>query len=508
MDSRELKYPKYMVFCTIVACMGSFSQGWTIGSPNIPGDATHNCSTGYNHNYSSLLPDCLTMDSLLWGFSVSSFCIGGLLASLMGGSLLTRIGRKKTLVINNLGWIIGAVLIALAVNPAMFTIGRVFCGISCGLGALATTTYVGEISTIKGRGAMGSMNQLMVVIGILLSNLIGLPLASVPLWRINYALVAVPAIAQALLMSMCVESPRYLVSKNNIQEARIVLQKLRGGADVTQELQEIVAGQRTDGGYEAPADAKDPSGELLPLQIPSEKSASGEFPSDYPSGVGVSPQEKSQEALSIFGLFRNRVVRKITLIVIFLHCTQQLSAINGVMYYSTTIFLGSYDAETSMYMAIGVSCLNLVFTILQVGIIDYVGRRVLLIVSAAGACIFCVTLVIGGYFGLNELLVASVYIYVAFFAIGLGPIPWMITSEMSPTYAASSMGGIATCFNWSMNFLIGLIFPTLMDKMGSFAFVIFACILFVATIIMIIFLPETKGKSIEQIYGEFENKYR
>lgn len=348
----------------------------------------------------------------------------------------------------------------------------------------------------------------MVVIGILLSNLIGLPLASVPLWRVNYALVAVPAIAQALLMSMCVESPRYLVSTNNIAEARVALQKLRGGADVSQELQEIVAGQRTEGGYEAPADVKDPSGELLPLQIPSEKSASAEFPSDYPSGVGVSPQEKSQEALSIFGLFRNRVVRKITMIVIFLHCTQQLSAINGVMYYSTTIFLGSYDAETSMYMAIGVSCLNLVFTLIQVGIIDYVGRRVLLITSAAGACVFCVTLVIGGYFGLNELLVASVYIYVAFFAIGLGPIPWMITSEMSPTYAASSMGGIATCFNWTMNFIIGLIFPTLMDSMGSFAFVIFAAILFVATIIMMIFLPETKGKSIEQIYGEFERKYQ
>jgi MFS family permease len=93
------------------------------------------------------------------GFAVSSFCIGGLVASLLGGSLLTRIGRKKTLAINNLGWIIGAVLIAFSVNPGMFTIGRIFCGLSCGLGALATTTYVGEISTIKGRGAMGSMNQ-------------------------------------------------------------------------------------------------------------------------------------------------------------------------------------------------------------------------------------------------------------------------------------------------------------------------------------------------------------
>jgi MFS family permease len=107
----------------------------------------------------------------------------------------------------------------------------------------------------------------------------------------------------------------------------------------------------------------------------------------------------------------------------------------------------------------------------------------------------------------NELLVASVFLYVAFFAIGLGPIPWMITSEMSPTYAASSMGAIATCANWSMNFFIGLIFPTLMDKLNSFAFIIFGCILFSATIITILVVPETKGKPIEQVYAEFEKKY-
>ncbi|KAH8551090.1 major facilitator superfamily domain-containing protein [Umbelopsis sp. PMI_123] len=444
---------------------------------------------------------------VLRGLSVSSFCIGGLFASLLGGSVLTRLGRKKTLVVNNLGWVIGAILIAFSVNPAMFTIGRIFCGISCGLGALATTTYVGEISTIKGRGAMGSMNQLLVVIGILVSNLIGLPLANVPLWRLNYALVAVPAIGQALLLSMCVESPRYLVSKNRLQEAKVVLQKLRPNANINQEFQEMVAGQRGQVFTEVPTDAKDSTAELAPLQQGGEKTMYQEFGADDGADVGVSPHEKSHEAMSIIQLFKDRVVRTITLIVIFLHCTQQLSAINGVMYYSTTIFLSAYDAETSMYMAIGTSGLNLVCTIIQVAVIDYVGRRVLLILSQAGACLFCITLVIGGYFGISGLLVASVFMFVAFFAIGLGPIPWMITSEMSPTYAASSMGAIATCANWSMNFLIGLVFPTLMDSMGSFAFIIFGCILFASTIITIIFVPETKNKPIEQVYAEFDRKY-
>jgi MFS family permease len=426
---------------------------------------------------------------------------------LFGNYPLTKIGRKKTLVVNNIGWIIGAILIAFSTNPAMFTIGRVFCGISCGLGALATTTYVGEISTINGRGAMGSMNQLLVVIGILLSNLIGLPLANVPLWRLNYALVAVPAIAQALLMSMCVESPRYLVSQNRLQEAKVVLQKLRPNADVSNEFQEIVAGQRGSEYSEVPTDSKAGNNELAPLQQGTEKTMSQEFGAEESAEIGVSPHEKSVEAMSILQLFKHRVVRIITFTVIFLHCTQQLSAINGVMYYSTTIFLSAYDAQTSMYMAIGTSALNLVCTLIQVALIDRVGRRVLLIASQAGACLFCITLVIGGYFVINELLVASVFLFVASFAIGLGPIPWMITSELSPTYAASSMGAIATCANWTMNFLIGLVFPTMMDSLNSFSFVIFGCILFVSTIITILFVPETKGKPIEQVYAEYDKKY-
>lgn len=352
-----------------------------------------------------------------------------------------------------------------------------------------------------------SIARLLVVIGILLSNLIGLPLANAPLWRLNYALVAVPAIVQALLVSMCVETPRYLISKNRLQEAKVVLQKLRPNADITHEFQEMVAGQRGEDYTEVPTDVKAGTTELHPLQQGGEKPVSQEFGPDFSEDVSVSPHEKSHEAMSIIQLFKHRAVRSITLIVIFLHCVQQLSAINGVMYYSTTIFLSAYDASTSMYMAIGTSALNLVCTLVQVAIIDFVGRRFLLILSQAGACLFCITLVIGGVFGVNELLVASVFLFVASFAIGLGPIPWMITSEMSPTYAASSMGAIATCANWSMNFFIGLIFPTFMDELSSFAFIIFGCILFLSTIVTIIVVPETKGKAIEQVYGEFDRRY-
>ncbi|KAG1060764.1 hypothetical protein G6F42_027874 [Rhizopus arrhizus] len=94
----------------------------------------------------------------------------------------------------------------------MFIIGRILCGLGCGMGSLSIPTYIGEVSSIKARGAMGTCNQFFIVIGILLSSVIGLPLADVPLWRVNYAIVAIPAIVQFFLMSTCVETPRYLIS--------------------------------------------------------------------------------------------------------------------------------------------------------------------------------------------------------------------------------------------------------------------------------------------------------
>lgn len=156
------------------------------------------------------------MNNALWGFAISSFCVGGLIGGLFGGFIQTKFGRKKTIIFNNIGWIIGAILIGASISPAMLIVGRICCGLSCGLGFLATPTYVGEISTIKARGTMGTVNQFAIVIGILLASVIGLPLAKVPLWRINYAIVAIPAIAQLFLMpSWCrVSSLSYFYQPN------------------------------------------------------------------------------------------------------------------------------------------------------------------------------------------------------------------------------------------------------------------------------------------------------
>lgn len=498
-DSYDLKLPGYMVYCVAIACLGSFSNGWVIGSANVPGEVTHACENGMAHVANSAFPDCLPMNDALWGFAVASFCVGGLFGGLFGGHIQQKFGRKKTIIFNNIGWIIGAILIGASVSPAMFIIGRICCGLSCGLGSLSTPTYVGEISTVKGRGTMGTCNQFAIVIGILLASVIGLPLAYVPLWRINYAIVAIPAIAQFFLMASCVESPRYLISQNRIEEARANLQRLRPGANIDKEFFEQVEGILGTSAAKAITNLSvDTNSEIKKNESYDE--------SNLEDGV-VAPEGDTvrRENMNMIQIFVDPLIRKIAVTVLLLHVIQQLIGMNAVMYYSTTIFKMSFDNNMAKYMAIVTTVVNFVATIASLILIDRMGRRPLLLIAEAGACIFSVLLIIGYVYSIGALLVVSVFGYVISFAIGVGPIPWMITSEMSPVYASSAVGSAATAMNWAMNFLIGQCFPVIFAKIQGYSFAIFAAIAAMAFVFTYFKVPETKNRSIESIVKSFES---
>jgi MFS family permease len=494
MDSIDLKMPGYMVYCVIISCLGSFSNGWVIGSANVPGEVTHACENGSAHVASSAFPDCLPMNTSLWGFAVASFCVGGLIGGLFGGNIQMKFGRKKTIIFNNIGWIIGALLIGTAVSPAMFIVGRILCGISCGLGSLATPTYVGEISTIKARGTMGTCNQFAIVIGILLASVVGLPLAKVPLWRINYAIVAIPAIAQFFLMAGCVETPRYLITINRIEEARESLQRLRPNSNIDKEFYGMVEGQLGTAAAQAIVGTNGMS-----VEVKDDSKALDELE----DGV-VTQDEGSRAPMNMIQIFRDPLIRRIALTVIALHVTQQLIGMNAVMYYSTTIFNMSFSAEMSKYMAIITTVVNFVSTIVSLVLIDRMGRRPLLMIAEAGACLFSVLLVIGYVYNVGALLVVAVFGYVLSFAIGVGPIPWMMTSEVTPLYASSAVGAVATAVNWAMNFLIGQCFPVIFEAIKGYSFVIFAGVAALAFVFTWFKVPETKGRTLEDIVKGFE----
>ncbi|KAI9351639.1 general substrate transporter [Pilaira anomala] len=489
-----------MVFCVLASSLGFFCNGWVIGSANLPGKVTHACELT-THPHSKTFPDCLPMNDALWGFAVSSFCIGGLMASLSGGYLQNKYGRKPLITYNSLGYIFGGLLIACATNTSMFIVGRIMCGYACGLGSLVIPIYICEISTVCSRGMMGAFPQGSITIGLLIATLIALPLSTVPLWRLNYALVVVPAVFQLIVMQFCVESPRYLVSNHRMEAARVSLEKLRAHACVEVEFYEMIEGQLgTETALFVTRGKKIVSNSTLVVE---------ESKDDDLTLAQPSPPLKTTESLhgtmNLIEIFCDPFIRRIAFLVISVHMLQQLLGINAVMYYSTTIFEMIFPTgEMSKYMSIITVALNFISTVISVLVIDRMGRRTLLLISICGATSFLVLLVIGYVYQIDALLVTSVLAYVCCFAVGTGPIPWILTAELTPVKASGSVGSIATCLNWSMNFLVGQCFPILFSKIQGYSFIVFCLFGFLYAVIVYFLLPETKGRTLEDITTELK----
>ncbi|KAL9544192.1 hypothetical protein MBANPS3_007741 [Mucor bainieri] len=517
-SSLDLTYPNYMLFCVVAASLNFFCIGWVTGSANLPGTITHECENGAAHVQASLLPDCLPMSDALWGFAVASFCVGALIGGLSGGYIQTKLGRRKAIFYNSFGYIIGGLLIGCSTSTSMFIVGRVICGLSCGLGSLTVPIYVGEISTVKARGVMGTINQMMTSTGILLSCIVGLPLSTVPLWRINYAIVIVPALMQIILMPFCIESPRYLVSIKKLSEAKATLQRLRPNTSVDMELYAMVEGQfgsntaieaisrpglfttttnhvlevdyfMIDSNRTKMNDSK--SNAVLGLMSDSSKPhltstslSTPPLPTPPPvyskSNNTNSSIKETQTSMNMIQIFCTPLTRRVALIV--------------------------FNPEMSKYMAIVCSAVNFLLTVVSIFLIDRMGRRSLLLVSQVGVCIFAVLLTVGYAYNINALMVLSLFSYVALFAVGMGPIPWILISELSPVYASSSVGSAAAAMNWAMNFLIGQCFPIIFSNIQGYSFLIFAIVAFITLLFTYFMIPETKGRSIEDIAAGFQTE--
>ncbi|KAI7819612.1 general substrate transporter [Gamsiella multidivaricata] len=494
MDSREAGFPAYMIYCGLVASLTSLSIGYVIGSPNVPEKSIRGfdgaCGEQPYTNEGGF-PNCFEYSDLLWGFAVGSFCLGALVGGLSGGTVQNIYGRRKTMFISNLFFIVGALLLGLTYHQAQFIVGRIIVGFACGLGGVVAPTYLGEISTIKGRGAMGTMYQLLIVVGILISNLIGLGLSRPPLWRILLAINGIPPMIQLFMLPSLVESPRWLVSKNRLPEARHSLQKLRGtSTDVEHEFADMVQlllgrSSGTAGGRPAASDSafEDASYKVDP-EAPVAATATG-APHNY----------------SIFRLFSSEC-RGLAIIGIIVHFFQQASGINGLIYYSTSFLGDVFGADNAKYITVGTSACNLLATLASVFLVDRTGRRTLLLISLAGVAGSSILLVIGAYTDVGILVVVSVFLYIAFFAIGLGPIPWLLLSELLPTYALSPASSVATAVNWGTNFVIGLVFPSLNNGLGNGTFILFAAITAAGFLYIWFFVPETRARPVEEIMAE------
>jgi MFS family permease len=444
--------------------------------------------------------------------------LGALAGCLIAGSLQNKYGRIKALLLSSIIYILGSIVLGLTFHQVQFIIGRVIIGFACGLGGVVAPTYLGEIATIQGRGILGTFHQLFLVIGLLLSNLIGLAWSTPPGWRLVMAFNGVPALIQCFFLTQVVESPRYLVSQKRIKEAQRSLQILRGpekSVSVQEELDDMILlllGKRVsvdeNKDYIDTLSVTSPITEGIPPAV-QRGDSTATLQSDPTTVIPPGPSHNtkkqtfrnSQESYGFLTLLRSEC-RGLALIGVMIHFFQQATGISGLVYYSTSFLGDTFGPGNSKYITVGVSICNLLATICAIFLINRVDRKILLMASLSGIAASAMLLVIGAYAGIGNLVAVAVFLYVITFAIGMGPIPWLLLSEFLPTYALSSASSAATGVNWTFNFLIGLLFPSLAKAMGNSTFILFGGFCLLGVVFVWIFVPETRGRSIEQVMAE------
>uniref|UniRef100_A0A9J8BYL1 Solute carrier family 2 member 2 n=1 Tax=Cyprinus carpio carpio TaxID=630221 RepID=A0A9J8BYL1_CYPCA len=408
---------------------------------------------------------------MYWSLSVAFFSVGGMVSSFLVSFVSDFRGRIKGMLYINVLAITAGLLMGLSKmgTPYLMVIaGRAIMGLYCGLSSGLVPLYIGEISPVKYRGAMGALHQLAIVIGILISQVIGLDflLGNDDMWHVLLGLSGAPAILQSLLLFVCPESPRYLYIKlGKVEEACKSLKRLKGDYDTSKDIAEMQA----------------------------EK------------------EEAMKEAqMSILRLLRSSVYRQQLFVALMMHLSQQFSGINAIFYYSTSIFQ-SAGVGQPVYATIGVGVINIIFTLVSVIMVDRAGRRTLTLVGLGGMCCCAVAMTVGlafqdAYSWMSYLSMAAIFLFVSFFEIGPGPIPWFIVAEIfsqGPRPAAIALAG---CCNWTCNFIIAMFFPYLEGLCGNYVFIVFAVLLFGFTVFIYLRVPETKGKTFEEIAAVFHRK--
>ncbi|KAK9763758.1 Bifunctional purine biosynthesis protein PurH [Basidiobolus ranarum] len=498
-DSRYKVFDKYALFSNLTALIAGLNSGYNSGVPNISQDVILVCPPKGTGSY---FPDCLPMEPLIWGFAVGVFAIGVLIGSSAGGHISSKIGRRNTLLWNNIIFMLGGLSLAMSTSTILFVTGRFLVGIGSGVAGVAVPTYVAETSTNRLRGTMGVLFESSQMLGIMLAQGFCLFFNGVPGWRWLMGATIAPAVIQAVLLCFCKETPRYLIMTGRLDEAREVLGKLRNGYDIENEFQEMLDAQRGDRYDNTPTS----STQLCPSVSSSNDLSVGQeyeektvitFDSSKGKGFKEHESEERQEVtvitalkpLNIVDILRNDSLRRFSVISIILFAFQPLSGIIGIIYYSQSMFKDVFGAEKASYVTIGIAVINLIMTSVSAVIIARTGRKLLLLLSASGMAIMAVAMVFASIYNIDMLVVVSSLLFVASFAIGMGPVTVTIIPEIMPTVAVSTVVGAATSVGWIGTFSVGLVVPIMKQALGPYTFLVFAGINVLSIVFIKFFVP-------------------
>ncbi len=404
-----------------------------------------------------------TLNSFTEELAVSSILIGTIIGAAIGGRMGDAIGRKRTLIITSVVFAVGAVLTALSPNLTVFILFRILVGLAVGVASLTVPIYIAEMAPPAMRGSLVTFNQLAITIGIAVAYWVDLAFAANGQgWRPMFAIACIPGLILLGGMFFLHETPRWLASKGRWDEAEQALTRTLNDQEKDNELKSI-------------RDSVKDEKKISQRQVYRELTAS---PYKLALTVGVG-----------------------------LAVLQQFVGINTVIYYAPTIFgYAGFSSPSGAILATSVvGVINVLSTIVAIFVLDRIGRKPLLLTGSIGMALTLIGM--GVVFAVGAanagiLILICLLLYIFFFAIGMGPVFWLLNSEIFPTRLRSTGSSLSTMANWGANLLVSITFLSLIGAIGKpFTFWLYAILAVVTFFFCRLLVPETKGKRLEEIEG-------
>lgn len=467
--------PKLIATVAIIA-LGSLQFGYHMAELNSP-QAVLSCALSvpgtipYKKTFfgSHGLKKCIPLSNEEIGLVTSIFSIGGLIGSFYVGSISDKIGRKKTALIHNVVFLVGSFLNAVANTFGVLLAGRFIAGVGAGSAIVITSLMINEIAPTEYKGFLGSMNQVSINVGILLTQVLALWLCTNNSWRYLLLTGSIIAIVNfAMIFLYMDESPVWLYNNGHVVDAFKVLHSLRGG-DYSDSRNEVNS-------WKSNGDTPDEESLL------EENNTSG-------SGTGSTLTITLSDYLKLLEYNNSKLVA--TGILVF----QQFCGINSIIFYGVSVLISIFP-DAAIFINCLISVVNAVVTFTSAPLIDRLGRKPLLKTSVTFMGISAMALGYGISSKNASLCVIGTFVYITFFAIGLGPIPFLLVGEVTQPKAKGPAQSWGVTMNWLATFVVGFLFPILKNSwIGAGVYYIFAAMCALTYVFVQKFVPETKGKA-------------
>ncbi|MDT8912520.1 sugar porter family MFS transporter [Amycolatopsis sp. PS_44_ISF1] len=415
----------------------------------------------------------IPLSPIVQGLVVSGLLAGSMAGAGLAGRLADSLGRRKMILGSGAVFTVGTLGAALSGSAPLLVASRFVMGIGVGIASVVVPMYLSELAPKEVRGKLTSLMQLLVTIGILVAYITDYALSGAGAWRWMIGLGVVPAVLLMAGIYTQPESPRWLaVNHHDEPGAKKVLTGLRGSeAAAEAELSDIRAGARA--------------------------------------------AAENEEPLRLRMLTGGRL-RKVFVVGLLLVFFQNFVGINTIIYYAPTLLTNvGFGSSGAILANVGIGAVNMLMTLPAMRLIDRAGRRPLLLVGALGMCGAMILLAVANLVGLTKgplllgLTLAGIAVYVASFSVSWGPVQWVALPELFPLRVRAAAVGVCVVFNWLFNLVVALVFPPLLAGFGAGPnFLFFAVTTALAFVFVKKLMPETKGRSLEDLERELSEPGR